>query len=138
MKQLIIQLIITLMTGLPVYMHAQYYSIDRQPFSHNNHPTQLYPGNTYPSLRSPGDQLPNDNMGGNPFLGGGTGGGGPWDELPNGNEGGGGWVGMPVGDTYWFLLLLSVGYGLYRCVLRRNKKKCNFAHSQSSIQEIKR
>ena len=107
MKQLIIMLVIIAITGLPIYVQAQFYPTDRQPFS----------GNSYPQMqRSPGDGLPNDNTGGGPFVGGGTGGGGgPWDDLPNDNEGGGGWVGQaPVKETTWILLLLAIGYGVIR------------------------
>ena len=112
MKQLVIILITIIMTGFPVCMQAQYSATDRQPFS----------GNNYPMQRAPGVGLPNDNASGGPFLGGGTGGGGPWDELPNGNEGGGGWVGMPVKDTYWFLSLIAIGYG----IIRRKKKHADY------------
>jgi len=103
MKRLIIKLMIIVITGLPVYVQAQF-STEGRPFS----------GNNYAPLRSPGDGLPNDNTGGGPFVGGGTGGGGPWDDLPNDDEGGGGWVGMPVKDASWFLLALAIGYGVIR------------------------
>jgi len=99
------RLIIIAITVLPVYVQAQF-SAERQPFSGNNH-SQMQ--------RSPGDELPNDNTGGGPFVGGGTGGGGPWDDLPNDDEGGGGWVGQaPVKETTWILLLLAIGYGVIR------------------------
>ena len=97
------------MTAWPVCVLAQHYPTERQPFQ----------GNNYSVLRSPGDGLPNDDTGGGPFVGGGTGGGGPWDDLPNDDEGTGGWVGMSVRDACSFVLLLAVGYGLYRRRRRR-------------------
>ena len=132
MKQLITILIIILITGLPVCMQAQYCPNNGQPFTGYSSPTQRSPGYGYPPLRSPGDGLPNDNTGGGPFVGGGTGGGGPWDDLPNDNEGGGGWVGMPINDGYWVLFALTVGYGIYRNLRKKNQRNNNNSHTHKS------
>ena len=106
MKQVIIILMITIMVSLPVCVQAQYPSIDRQPFSELSYSVSLPQGNKFVN----GNNSFSDAI----FSRA----GGPGDGLPGGNEGGGGWVGMPVKDTYWFLLVIAIGYGIIR------RKKC--------------
>ena len=103
MKQLIIKLII-LIIALPICVHAQFSSTDRQPFSEPKYPI---------SHSLSGSSKSND------FFNGGMkkGPGGPGDGLPNGDEGEGCWVGQgtcTVEEAHWFLLALAIGYGIIR------------------------
>ncbi len=116
MKRIIILLIITLISGLPVCTQAQ---LDRQPFSQ-------------PTLHSYQEEnLPNDNSGNGSFIGGtGSISGGPMDELPNGDSGDGGFVGnASVRDALWIIPLLAVGYTAWK---RRRIKNWREAPSTKS------